>query len=155
MAQAWDRRLFFYIRRLVADEEDAWQVLQQVWLQVLRSIRTLRDPLRLPVWLYAITRNTLMDHRRDGYARGRVRDAAGSLKVSGEDHRMPLDDADLVHHGLSRIPWVDREVLTLFFLRDLSIDEVSEVLGIPPGTVKSRLFKAKKALREALEREGG
>ena len=42
-------------------------------------------------------------------------------------------------------------MLTLFFLRDLSIDEVAEVLGIPPGTVKSRLFKARRTLRAVLE----
>ena len=42
----------------------------------------------------------------------------------------------------------------MFFLRDLSIDEVAEVLRIPPGTVKSRIFKAKKTLREALKGEG-
>jgi RNA polymerase sigma-70 factor (ECF subfamily) len=44
--------------------------------------------------------------------------------------------------------------LTLFFLDDLSIDETAEVLGIPPGTVKSRLFKAKRALRAVIESEG-
>jgi RNA polymerase sigma-70 factor (ECF subfamily) len=48
----------------------------------------------------------------------------------------------------------DREVLTLFFLRDLSINEAADVLGIPPGTVKSRLHKARKSLRDVLKREG-
>ena len=47
-----------------------------------------------------------------------------------------------------------RNALTLFFLQDLSIDEVAQVLLIPPGTVKSRLFKAKKSLRKVLEKEG-
>lgn len=151
---AWERKLFFYIRRLVADEEDASQILQEVWLQVLHGIRSLRDPLRLPVWLYALTRNTIMSHYREEYARERVLDAAEPLEMSREDDHAPLDDAELVHYGLSQIPRVDREVLTLFFLRDLSIDEVAEVLRIPPGTVKSRIFKAKKTLREALKGEG-
>jgi RNA polymerase sigma factor (sigma-70 family) len=152
----WERRLFFYIRRLVGDEEDAWQILQEVWLQVLRGIRALRDPLRLPVWLYAVTRNTVMSHHREEYGRERalVLETAELPESSGEDDHARLDDAEQVHYGLSRIPRVDREVLTLFFLRDLSIDEVAEVLRIPPGTVKSRLFKARKALRAVLERGG-
>jgi RNA polymerase sigma-70 factor (ECF subfamily) len=154
LVRAWERRLFFYVRRLVADEGDAWQILQEVWVQVLRSIRSLRDPRRLPVWLYAVTRNTILSHHREGYARERVLDTVEPLESSEEDGLAPLEDAELVHYGLSRIPEVDREVLTLFFLRDLSIDEVAEVLRIPPGTVKSRLFKAKKTLREALKGEG-
>lgn len=150
---AWERKLFFYIRRLVADEADAWQILQEVWLQVLRGIRSLRDPRRLPVWLYSVTRNTIMSHHRRGYACERLLDAAGSLETSPEDDLAPIEAAESVQFGLSRIPEVDREVLTLFFLRDMSIDEVAEVLRIPPGTVKSRLFKAKRLLREALENE--
>jgi RNA polymerase sigma-70 factor (ECF subfamily) len=153
LVRAWERRLFFYIRRLVADEADAWQVLQEVWLQVLRGISALRDPRRLPVWLYALTRNTIMSHHRERYARKGALDAAGPPSSSADDGHATLDDAESVHFGLSRISEVDREVLTLFFLRDLSIDEVAEVLRIPPGTVKSRIFKAKKSLREALRGE--
>ncbi len=154
LVRAWERRLFFYIRRLVADEGDAWQVLQDVWLQVLGGIRSLREPRRLPVWLYAVTRNTVMSHYRGEYARERVVDTAEPRESAEEDGHVHLDDAEQVHYGLSRIPRADRELLTLFFLRDLSIDEVAEVLLVPPGTVKSRLFKAKKTLRNVLEREG-
>jgi RNA polymerase sigma-70 factor (ECF subfamily) len=116
LVRAWERRLFFYIRRLVADEADAWQVLQEVWLQVLRGIRGLRDPRRLPVWLYALTRNTIMSHHRERYARQGAQDAAGPPSRCAEDGHATLDDAESVHFGLSRIPEGDREVLTLFFL---------------------------------------
>ncbi|SIN81142.1 RNA polymerase sigma-70 factor, ECF subfamily [Singulisphaera sp. GP187] len=154
LVRDWERKLFFYVRRLVANEEDVWQILQEVWLQVLRGIRSLRDPRRLPVWLYAVTRNTVMSHHREEYARDRILDAAERVESTQEPECDSVDDAELVYHGLAQLPRVDREVLTLFFLRDLSIDEVAEVLGIPPGTVKSRLFKAKKSLREILERQG-
>ncbi|WP_406699841.1 sigma-70 family RNA polymerase sigma factor [Singulisphaera sp. Ch08] len=154
LVRQWERRLFFYVRRLVANEADAWQILQEVWLQVLRGIRSLRDPRRLPVWLYAVTRNTVMSHHREEYARDRILDAVERLESTQESEIDSFDDAEQVYHGLAQLPRVDREVLTLFFLQDLSIDEVAEVLGIPPGTVKSRLFKAKQRLRDILDPEG-
>jgi len=152
--QGWERRLFFYIRRLVKSEEEAWRILQEVWLQVLRGITSLRDPRLLPVWLYKVARNTAMSHYRQEYARERPLDAPETFVATDADAQIELDNAELVHFGLSRLPRSDREVLTLFFLRDLSVNEVAEVLDVPAGTVKSRLHKAKKALREILEREG-
>jgi RNA polymerase sigma-70 factor (ECF subfamily) len=150
LIRTWERRLFFYVRRLVSNEEDAWQVLQDVWLQVFRGVHAIRDPRRLPVWLFAVARNNAMSHHRKAYARDRAPEA----RPIGSDDRTSFEAADLVHHGLALLDQADREVLTLFFLRDLSVNEAAEVLGIPPGTVKSRLHNAKKSLRDKLEREG-
>jgi RNA polymerase sigma-70 factor (ECF subfamily) len=152
LIRAWERKLFVFIRKLVSDEEEAWQILQEVWLQVLRGVAGLRDPSRLPVWLYQVARNTVMSHYRREYAR------AGSLDVDVADEAEPVgvfDDAESVHQGLAKLALPDREVLTLHFLDDLSIAETAEVLGIPPGTVKSRLYRAKRALRDAIGPEGG
>ncbi|MDR3617883.1 MAG: sigma-70 family RNA polymerase sigma factor [Paludisphaera borealis] len=153
LIRSWEQRLFFYVRRLVANEEDAWQVLQDVWLQVVRGVHALRDPQRLPVWLYAVARNNAMSHHRKAYARDRVLDATATVATRVDDQAR-VEVADFVHHGLALLGEGDREILTLFFLRDLSVNDVAEVLGIPPGTVKSRLHKAKKSLRDVLEREG-
>jgi RNA polymerase sigma factor (sigma-70 family) len=129
-------------------------VLQEVWLQALKGIHSLRDPGRLPVWLYAVARNRAMSHHRDGFAREKSLGDADLVEAPADEGFSSFDDAESVHHGLSLVGRADREVLTLFFLRDLSIAGVAEVLGIPPGTVKSRLFKAKNALRIVLQREG-
>jgi RNA polymerase sigma factor (sigma-70 family) len=56
------------------------------------------------------------------------------------------EDAAAVHAGLDKLSLPHREALTLFFLQDLTIEEIASVLAIPPGTVKSRLHHAKKAL---------
>lgn len=150
---SWERRLYFYIRRLVSDEDDARQVLQDVWLQVFRGIHALRDPQRLPVWLYTIARNNARNCHRRAYARDRLHRTC-TPKASEVEDPARFEVVDFVHHGLARLHEVDREVLTLFFLRDLTIGEVAELLGIPPGTVKSRLHTAKKALHDVLKREG-
>ena len=60
----------------------------------------------------------------------------------------------MVHAALDRVSLLHREVLTLFFLGDLTVAETAEVLSIPEGTVKSRLYHAKRALREVLDQMG-
>jgi RNA polymerase sigma-70 factor (ECF subfamily) len=57
------------------------------------------------------------------------------------------EDLAAVEEALARLPVVEREALTLFYLRELSLGEVADVLGVPIGTVKSRLFRARKLLR--------
>ena len=59
-----------------------------------------------------------------------------------------------VHHALERLSAPHREVLTLFFLQDLSIDDIAQVVGAKVGTVKSRLHYARAALRKELQDEG-
>ena len=148
----WEKRLFYYIRRLVDNEQDAWQILQETWLKVLRGIGTLKEPRNLPAWLYCIARNTAVSHLRAGYCEQAFRESnAGCSDVHGCDPNLDFDNAERVHYGLGRIPLVHRDILTLFFLRDLSIEQIAEVMTIPVGTVKSRLHYAKRALKAVLE----
>lgn len=162
----WERPLLFYVRRFVRDEHDARQVMQDVWLKVFAGLGALRDPERLAPWLYRLARNTFMDHLRDRYTRDQLLEAARSDAAActgGPDAQAPaaadetawLVAAEEVHYGLSRVSVVDREVLTLYFLEDLSVDEIAAVIGVPPGTVKSRLFNARKALRQVLATQKG
>ena len=66
-----------------------------------------------------------------------------------------FEDAEQVHGALSRVSLAHREVLTLHFIDDLTLEQMAEVLAVPLGTVKSRLCYAKRALRAILEREEG
>jgi len=150
----WEKRLFYYVRRLVDEEEDAWDILQEIWLKVFRGIRRLRDPRSLPGWLYAIARNTAMSHLRLEYAHRPLQVESENLLSSEESaEEFHFEDAQQVHYGLNKLTLPHREVLTLFFLQDLSIEEIAAVLGVPAGTVRSRLYYAKRALRDILEQE--
>jgi len=64
LVRLWEARLFYYIRRLVDQEADAWDVLQKTWIKALRGIRSLKDPEALPCWLYTLARRTVIDHLR-------------------------------------------------------------------------------------------
>ena len=154
LIRTWEQRLFYYIRRLVDDEQDAWQILQETWVKVLRGIKKLRQPKKLPSWLYRIARNTAVSHLRSKYTRQILLQNDSNLRDIEDDAENPaFEDAEQVHYGLGRISLPHREVLTLFFLQDLSTEEIAGVLEIPVGTVKSRLYYAKRALKSVLERE--
>lgn len=153
----WERRLLYYIRRLLSADEDARQVMQEVWLKVLSSIGSLHDPSRLAPWLYSLTRYTVIDHLRDSYTRRQLLADLPADPVEGnsDESLARFDDAEQVHYALSQVSVVDREVLALYFLDDLTIGDVAEVLHIPAGTVKSRLFHARKALKAVLAQRTG
>ena len=154
LVRSWEKRLFFYVRRLVDDEQDAWQILQQTWLKVLKGIKKIRQPRKLPTWLYGIAHNTAIDHLRKNYSQqALIEDNADVSNVEDCNSTLTFENAEQVYYGLGRISLSHREVLTLFFLQDISIDEISEVLGISVGTVKSRLHYAKRSLKAVLERE--
>jgi RNA polymerase sigma-70 factor (ECF subfamily) len=153
LVEAWERPLFYFIRRLVTEEQDAWDVLQETWLHVFRGIRSLRDPRALPAWLYRIARNRAMSLLRDRYQEQLLRAEQAQECADREEAEFTFEDAAAVHHGLSRLSLPHREALTLFFLDDLTLEEIAAVLQVPIGTVKSRLHYAKQALRQVLEEE--
>jgi RNA polymerase sigma factor (sigma-70 family) len=155
LIRTFERPLLYYIRRLVRDEADAWDVLQKAWLRVLRGIGSLGDPRSLAPWLYRVARNTAFSHYHTGDTLSEpLADHEEALASDSSDRQIEFEDAEQVHRGLLSLSLAHREVLTLFFLDDLSVEETATVLGVPPGTVKSRLHYAKHALRKVLEREG-
>lgn len=150
----WEKRLFYYIRRLVSDEEDAWDILQETWLKAIGQIGTLREPRSLPAWLYRIAHNTAMTRLKRRYAyKALIDESELSLDIEQDAESFGFEDAEQVHYALGRLSLPHREVLTLFFLKDLSVEEIAEVLSVPLGTVKSRLHFAKRAMRAVIEKE--
>jgi RNA polymerase sigma-70 factor (ECF subfamily) len=154
LIRLWEGRLFYYIRRLVSHESDAWDSLQDTWVCVLRGIRRLRNPQALSPWLYRTARNQAMNLLRKRYRdQDLFPEDPPDVEELGAEEESGFEDAERVHYALDQIPLHHREALTLHFLEDLSLAQISDVLGIPEGTVKSRLHHAKRALREVLEKE--
>ncbi len=152
--------LLYYLRRLLGSEADAWDAAQETWLAVLRKLSKIREPRTLPAFLYRTARNAALAHLR----KQRAADAALLVKANAqetelsmanhEEEMLTAEEAAQIHAGLEQLSLAHREVLTLYFLEDLSLNEIAEVLDISLGTVKSRLFHAKRALRSVLSCEG-
>jgi len=148
----WEQPLFYYLRRLVSSEADAWELLQETWLKVLRSLGTLRDPHAMPAFLYTTARNTALSRlRRHEFENDSV-DVASVPDDQSVDDIAAFDQAEEVQHALDQLPLAQREALTLYFLQDLSLEEIATLIDVPLGTVKSRLHYAKIAIRKILSK---
>jgi RNA polymerase sigma-70 factor (ECF subfamily) len=154
LIERWHAPLWTYVRRVTGDEDAAREVVQDVWIRVIRGIPKLRDASKLRAWLFGIARRTVMDRLRDRYA--------SPLETDVDVSEMPADtystheehDLERLEGALARLPTVERDVLTLFYLEDLSLGDIGEALGVPVGTVKSRLFRARRMLRQEMDAGG-
>ena len=154
LIERWYDPIWKYARRVTGDEEAAADAAQDIWVRVLRGLGRLRDGSRLRPWLFSIARHVLMDRLRDQYGAPQTTDLDGAETSATEVPDDREDDLAAMEAELGRLPVADREVLTLFYLRELSLVQVAELLEVPVGTVKSRLFRARRALRRGLDIPG-
>lgn len=155
LVREMERPLLYYATKLLRDQDKAFDVLQEVWLKVLRQIRRLRDPRSLRTWLYRIAHSLVVDRIRKDVSRENVeRERAASSTEAELEPSFRDEDAAAIHRSLDEIDSRYREVLVLHFLEDLSVADVAAIVGCPEGTVKSRIYHAKKALKDALLRGG-
>lgn len=147
----WHEPLWSYLRRLLGDDDLASDTMQAGWLRILRALPRLRDPARLRPWLFGIVRRAAMDHLRERYAVPLEDDVDPSSIAAPPDDDDRRDDLAALHDELTRLPPIERDVLVLFYLKELSLAQLAEVLSVPVGTVKSRLSRARARLRRQLE----
>jgi RNA polymerase sigma-70 factor (ECF subfamily) len=146
--------LLYFASKLLGNERDAPDVLQDVWAQAFAKIRNLRDPESLRAWLYRLTRAIAVGRIRSDVARERREAALSGEAPLGDDDtdaRIANENAATLHRALDALSLSHREVLTLHFLEELPLEEIAEIVDVPAGTIKSRLFYAKRCLREVLE----
>lgn len=153
LIERWHTPLWRYVRRLLGDADVTAEVLQDVWIRVLRGLPGLRDPSRLRAWLFTIARRTSMDRLRIKYSEPPTA-SIDDVDVVEEDEPDLADDLERMQQELARMPLVEREVLVLFYLQELALDQIAEVLDVPAGTVKSRLFRARRMLRQQMTARG-
>jgi RNA polymerase sigma factor (sigma-70 family) len=144
LVREWHEPVWTYVRRML-DAERADDVTQEIWLAVLRGLPRLREPARFAPWLFTIARRAVSDRLREEYARAeRVQEAEPIVEDPAE---AMVERAELIA-ALSELPVAEREILVLHYLEDLPVEDCAQICGIPVGTVKSRLSRARRHLRE-------
>lgn len=134
---------------------------QEVFLRVWKGLPKLKHQDNFSTWLYRITWNVASDQRQ-AFAKQHSFDAKiqskeaiqGIIIKDNTSELMQLHYQDLVQRGLEQLSFEHRSVLVLHDLEDIPQKEVAQILGLPAGTVKSRVFYARNAVRQFLQKEG-
>jgi len=145
--------LFRTAVRLVMDRAEAEDLLQEVYMQAWKSFERYEPGTNCRAWLYKILFNKLNHQRRRKFSQGRWLQADDALLAETVAYEQPVahdltDEEVLGAHD--RLPANFREVVLLADVEEFSYKEVAEVLGVPIGTVMSRLSRGRKQLRETL-----
>ena len=166
LVTAYQKQIYNLTLRYVTLPEDAADLTQEAFLRAYRSLDSFRGDSRFSVWLYRLATNICI-----GFLRSRSRGTASSLTVENEDEEIEeLDVPDArfepqkelerlelqraVREGLRLLSEDAREIVILRELEGLSYAEIGERLSLEAGTVKSRLFRARKALCNYLRESG-
>lgn len=151
----YERRLLYYLHRILGSETDRADVLQEIWIRVFLKINTLRTPEAFRTWLYKIAHDVAVSQLRQSQRRefmSMTDEQLDDVAETSEWNELELlEHAALVHEALGQLSLPHREVLTLRFLEGLELAELADVVGCSVGTVKSRLHYAKSAMRKLWE----
>ena len=151
LTRRWHPRLLYRAMSLVRDGDGAQEVAQESWLAIVRNLGKLKDPARFAAWSYRITRNKSADWIRRNQRTRQFEVSAQHEPVDTSSSHTDKQQVGLLRQAISLLPNDQREVIELFYMEELSVREISELLALAEGTVKSRLFHARKQLKQTLE----
>lgn len=147
----WVRSVVF---GALADRSALDDVVQQVWTTAWRRIGELRDPTRWKPWLYRLARNAAYDAGRELKRRRQLAQAGtGSAGGTASFDAGSIDEEQrrLVLSAIEALPAIYREPFVLRHVNGWSYQRIGDVMGLPVDTVETRLVRARRLLREALE----
>jgi len=160
------REVFLLCRRMIGNQDDAMEAVQETFLRAYRSLNRFRGEASFRTWVLGIAANVCRNKLSSAWTRFMRSALPFSSSAEDDEPRAPdpvsanpdPESAALgtelrgaLENALARISPEHREIIVLRQIQDLDYEEMAEVLGSPVGTVKSRLCRARKALREAME----
>jgi RNA polymerase sigma-70 factor (ECF subfamily) len=172
LVRAYERRVFALVLRMIGNRAEAEDLAQEVFVQVFKAIGSFRGDSKLSTWIYRIAINLCKN--RSKYLR--VRHAGEQDELEAVAERVPLGQArganvaqierpdemmagkqveHIVQQAILQLEPSFRECLVLRDVEDLSYEEIGAITGLPEGTVKSRIHRARAQLKEIVERALG
>ena len=164
LVRRYQRPLSAYVYRMVGDYDAALDLTQEIFIKIYGSLARYRPEFKFSTWIYKIAHNCAVDHLR----RHNGREQSLQVGTEGDSYDLPLESGRLTPEQESErkerrleietvvraLPAAYRELIILRHSQDLTYEEIVEVTGLPLGTVKNRLFRARDMMRQQFVQRG-
>lgn len=164
LVERYNKRVFNFAYRMSGNYDDACDVAQEAFVRVFNAINTFRGEANFTTWLYRIVTNVYLDERKKqkSHMHTSLEDyidlEENSVTRQIEDGRPTPDNVveqgerdDLLKQAIQELPEYQRMMVVLYHTQSKSYEEIADIMKLPIGTVKSRLNRARLALKEKLE----
>ena len=164
LVRRYQRPISAYVYRMVGNYESALDLTQEIFIKVYSSLRRYRSEFKFSTWIYKIAHNAAIDHLR----RTATREQSLVLGPENDQFDLPVESGrpspeqeserkerrGEIESVVRALPGNYRELIILRHSQDLSYEEIVEVTGLPLGTVKNRLFRAREMMRQQFVEKG-
>src|SRR5687768_1132719 len=164
LVRRYQRPIAAYVYRMVGNYESALDLTQEIFIKVYKSLSRYRAEFKFSTWIYKIAHNAAVDHLR----RTATREQSLLVGPEGDQFELPIESNRLspeqeserrerrveIETVVRTLPANYRELIVLRHSQDLSYEEIVEVTGLPLGTVKNRLFRAREMMRQQFVEKG-
>ena len=164
LVRRYQRPISAYVYRMVGNYESALDLTQEIFIKVYGSLRKYRSEFKFSTWIYKIAHNAAVDHLR----RSSTREQSLISGTESDQFELPIESRRLspeqeserkerrveIESVVRALPANYRELIILRHSQDLTYEEIVEVTGLPLGTVKNRLFRAREMMRQQFVNRG-
>ena len=164
LVRRYQRPISAYVYRMVGDYETALDLTQEIFIKIYGSLSRYRPEFKFSTWIYKIAHNAAIDHLR----RSSGRERSLSSGTDSDQYDLPIESEGLtpeqqtereerrieIESVVRSLPTAYRELIVLRHSQDLTYEEIVEVTGLPLGTVKNRLFRARDLMRQQFLNRG-
>ena len=164
LVRRYQRPISAYVYRMVGNYESALDLTQEIFIKVYASLRKYRSEFKFSTWIYKIAHNAAVDHLR----RSSTREQSLISGSESDQFELPIESRRLspeqeserkerrveIESVVRALPANYRELIILRHSQDLTYEEIVEVTGLPLGTVKNRLFRAREMMRQQFVNRG-
>ncbi len=148
----WEKRLWHYAYKVTGSDSAAWDIVQETWLAIVKGIRKLNEVSVFPRWAFRILNNKCTDWLRKQHLQYKL-DNELSRQVQNESNARQNTNvkSELLRAAVIKLSSEQRVLLMLRYHEDFDIGQIAEILGVPEGTVKSRLHRTLNRLKQTVE----
>ncbi len=149
----WQKRLWNYAYRVTGSESAAWDIIQESWHGIIKGIRKLNDAALFGSWAFRIVNNKCADRLRKQRQQNKLDDELVK-NIRDESNESEGDGkSELLLEAVRKLSPERRALVTLRYREGFDIEQIAKIIGVPEGTVKSRLHRTLNQLKDIVERK--